>query len=131
VGVRSHSQEAQRVVAQYPEKINIFWERRDIRRRGSAGITVVAESLIELLQGKKVYLTFDVDVLDGATIGSSTGTPEPGGLSYNEVLDLWSRVLPHVDLVGADFTELSPIAGQHAPDFAVARLVYKLIGYVK
>lgn len=131
VGIRSHAKEAREVVERHHEKIRIFWERRDIRRRGSVGIPWVAESLIELLQGKKVYLTFDVDVLDGATIGSSTGTPEPGGLSYNEVLDIWYRVLPHVELVGADFVELSPIAGQHAPDFAVARLVYKLIGYVK
>ena len=131
VGIRSHAPEAQEVMEKHQEKIHIFWERRDIRRRGAQGIAWVAESLIELLKGKAVYLTFDVDVLDGATIGSSTGTPEPGGLSYNEVLDLWDRVLPHVQLVGADFVEHRPIEGMHAPDFAVARLVYKLIAYIK
>lgn len=128
VGIRSHAPEAQEVVERHQEKIHIFWERRDIRRRGAQGIAWVAESLIELLKGKAVYLTFDVDVLDSGTIGSSTGTPEPGGLSYNEVLDLWDRVLPHVHLVGADFVEHRPVEGRHAPDFAVARLVYKLIG---
>jgi agmatinase len=60
----------------------------------------------------------------------AVGTPEPGGLSWEEVTALLRRVALRRNIVGADVVELAPIGGMHMPDFVAARLVYKLISYV-
>jgi agmatinase len=78
--------------------------------------------------GREVYLTFDVDGLD-ISIMPATGTPEPGGLSYGQALELIKAVAQRKHLVGADFVELAPIKKMPAYDFLVAKLVYKLIRY--
>jgi len=78
--------------------------------------------------GDPVYITLDVDVFDPA-IMSATGTPEPGGLDWMTVLALLRRVFEKHQVVGCDVVELAPIPGIAAPDFLVAKLVYKLIGY--
>ena len=59
----------------------------------------------------------------------STGTPEPGGASWYETLRFLRRVLTEREVVAADVVELAPAPGIHAPDFLVAKLVYKLINY--
>lgn len=78
--------------------------------------------------GPDVYLSFDVDAFDPALV-SATGTPEPGGLQWYPVLRLLRRVFAQRTVHAADVVELAPIPGFHAPDFLVAKLVYKLIGY--
>jgi agmatinase len=78
--------------------------------------------------GPKVYLTFDVDYLDPSLM-PSTGTPEPGGGDWYRTLRFLRRVFAERDVVGADVVELAPIPGLHAPDFLVAKLVYKLLAY--
>jgi len=78
--------------------------------------------------GPKVYLTFDVDYFDPALV-PSTGTPEPGGASWYKTLRFLKRVLAEREVVAADVVELAPAPGMHAPDFLVAKLVYKLINY--
>lgn len=78
---------------------------------------------------ENIYLTFDVDVLD-SSIMPSTGTPEPGGLSWYETLDILRAVAKNKKIIGADFVELAPIKGFNAPNFLVAKLIYKLIGYI-
>ncbi len=75
-----------------------------------------------------VYLTFDVDFFDPALI-PATGTPEPGGGFWHETMRFLGRVFREKRVVGMDVVELSPIDGFHAPDFVVARLVYRAIGY--
>ncbi|MDP2926877.1 MAG: agmatinase [bacterium] len=77
---------------------------------------------------KNVYLTFDIDGLD-PSIMPATGTPEPGGLGFYEVLNLIKRVAKARRIVGADLVELSPLPGVVAPDFLAAKLAYKIIGY--
>lgn len=74
-----------------------------------------------------VYITFDVDCFDSA-IMPSTGTPEPGGLTWYQVMDLLQKVSAGRRICGFDVVELAPIAGMHAPDFTAAKLVYTLIG---
>ena len=61
----------------------------------------------------------------------STGTPEPDGLSYNELTTILKGVLARKRLLGLDFTELSPPAGNNltAPNFLVAKLIYMTLGY--
>lgn len=78
---------------------------------------------------KNVYITFDVDALDPG-IMPSTGTPEPGGLDYYSVLDIFKAVAKEKNIVGFDFVELAPIKGLNHPDFTIARSIYKLMGYI-
>lgn len=78
---------------------------------------------------KDVYITLDIDVLDPG-IMPSTGTPEPGGLDYYEVLDILKGVAREKNIVGFDVVELAPIKGLIAPDFTAARIIYKLMGYI-
>ena len=77
----------------------------------------------------KVYLTFDLDALD-PSIMPSTGTPEPGGLGWYEVLNLIKKISEKKEIIGADVVELDPMPGFHAPDFLAAKLVYKIISYI-
>lgn len=75
-----------------------------------------------------VYITFDVDYFDPSLV-PSTGTPEPGGGDWYRTLRFLRRVFKERQVVGCDVVELAPVPGLHAPDFLVAKLVYKLIGY--
>lgn len=76
--------------------------------------------------GKDVYVTFDLDFLD-PSIMPATGTPEPGGASWQQAIALLSRVFKEKNVVGMDFCELAPIPGQRAPDFTAAKLAYKAL----
>ena len=75
-----------------------------------------------------VYITIDVDGFDPA-IMPSTGTPEPGGLSWYEGLSLLRRVIERRTVVGCDIVELSPMPGNAAPNFLCAKLLYKILSY--
>ena len=88
-----------------------------------AWIRQVLERLTE-----KVYITIDLDVFD-PSIMPSTGTPEPGGLSWYDVLALLRTVSRHKDVVGFDVVELCPQPNNKSPDFLAAKLIYKLLGY--
>lgn len=78
--------------------------------------------------GEKVYITIDLDVFD-PSIMPATGTPEPGGLLWNETLDLLKMVFKQCDVIGFDIVELAPMEGLSAPDFLAAKLYYKLLSY--
>jgi agmatinase len=78
--------------------------------------------------GDTVFITFDVDYFDPALM-PATGTPEPGGPDWYRTLRLLRRVFTEKKVVGADVVELAPMGGNAAPDFVVAKLVYKMIGY--
>ena len=73
-----------------------------------------------------VYITLDIDGLDCSVV-PGTGTPEPGGLSYQQVVDLIISVGKNKKIVGADIVEVMPIATSHTSEFIAARLAYKLI----
>ena len=77
---------------------------------------------------EKVYITIDLDVFDPSLM-SSTGTPEPGGLLWYDVLELLRRVCEKTDVVGFDVVELCPDDRNRAPDFLAAKLIYKLLSY--
>jgi agmatinase len=76
---------------------------------------------------EQIYITFDVDCFDAA-IMPATGTPEPGGLTWYQVMDLLHKVSAKRTVCGFDVVELAPIPAMHAPDFTAAKLVYKLMG---
>ena len=78
--------------------------------------------------GKEVYVTIDLDVFD-PSIMPSTGTPEPGGLLWYDVLALLKAVCRRTTVVGFDVVELCPTETNRAPDFLAAKLIYKLLSY--
>jgi agmatinase len=77
----------------------------------------------------KVYITLDLDVFD-PSIMPSTGTPEPGGLGWYQVLRLLKLVSMKKTVVGFDIVELCPKAGDKSPDFLAAKLIYKMLSYI-
>ena len=77
---------------------------------------------------KQVYLTLDLDVLD-PSIMSSTGTPEPGGMGWYELITLLRKVASERQIVGFDVVELCPNPTVRAPDFLAAKLIYKILTY--
>ncbi|MFQ5441813.1 MAG: agmatinase [Thermodesulfobacteriota bacterium] len=94
----------------------------------AGGAEKTAEGIIKNLSGN-VYLTVDIDVLD-PSIMPSTGTPEPGGLGWYEILKVLKKVISKKTVRGFDVVELAPLAGVAAPDFLAARLVYKIMAYI-
>ena len=82
----------------------------------------------KIIKNKKVYLTFDVDGLD-LSIMPATGTPEPGGLFWDETINIIKIAAKFSQIVGADLNELSPIKGFDSYNFLAAKLVYKIISY--
>lgn len=101
------------------QKVRIFWARD----KDSWKIENILENLTE-----DVYISFDVDVFD-PSIMPSTGTPEPGGLYWQEVLSILKQVFSKKNVIAVDIVELCPIKSFPAPDFMTAKLVYKMIGY--
>lgn len=78
--------------------------------------------------GETVYVTVDLDALD-PSIMPAVGTPEPGGLSWQETLSILRAVAQRSRVVGLDVMELAPNEGPTHAAFTAARLTYKLIGY--
>ena len=76
--------------------------------------------------GKQVYITIDLDVLDPAYM-PSTGTPEPDGLTYREVINLLKIISMEHHIIGLDVVELCPHHENKAPDFLAAKLIYQFL----
>ena len=83
-------------------------------------------TLIDTL-AENVYVTIDLDGIDSGEM-PAVGTPEPGGLSWQEVSDLMTAVSARRRIVGFDLTELAPDLGPKACSYAAAKLAYRLIG---
>ena len=120
VGIRALTRE-ERELERVRDDISIFFA--DDIHSGDAWMNDVMSTL-----GPDVYITFDVDCFDPSLV-PATGTPEPGGLQWYPVMKLLRRVMTERNVVSADVVELAPIPGLHAPDFLVAKLIYKMIGY--
>ena len=121
VGIRNIS-EAEMKWWREKKPSTIFWARDYCRGKHSV------EEVLDALGDRPVYLTIDLDGLDPSVI-PGTGTPEPGGLSWYQALDLLRPLLERKNVVGCDILELSPIAGENVSEFAAAKLIYKIIGY--
>ncbi|HVO66718.1 MAG TPA: agmatinase [Syntrophales bacterium] len=86
------------------------------------------QKVCEYLSGD-VYITIDIDILD-PSIMPATGTPEPGGIYWKDLLRIIRGVSRRCRVRGFDVVELSPIPGMVAPDFLAAKLVYRIMGYL-
>jgi agmatinase len=78
---------------------------------------------------ENVYLTIDCDFFDPGLM-PAVGTPEPNGFEWHETVTFLRSLSERRRIVGFDITELSPIPGLIHPQFIVAKLIYKLIGYI-
>lgn len=87
-----------------------------------------AENVCKDLRGD-VFITIDLDVFD-PSIMPATGTPEPGGLFWSDVLQLLRLVSASCNIRGFDVVELAPLPGIVAPDFMAAKLIYRMMGYI-
>lgn len=121
IGIRNYSsEEAERIRAGIPGyRLVHAWEMEE-----DAWI----EKSLAGIDGRAVYLTFDVDYFDPALI-PATGTPEPGGGAWWPTLRFLEALFRRARVVACDVVELAPVPGLHHADFTVARLVYKLIGF--
>ena len=120
VGIRNISAEEIPFLESDKHRIDIFWAKDKTYRK--------AEDVAKVVGDNPVYITFDVDGFDSG-IMPATGTPEPGGLYWDEVMNIISEVSKRAPIVGADVVELSPRKGLHACDFICAKLVYKILSY--
>ncbi len=119
LGIRSISIEEARRVQQ--ENIPLY-TMRDLKRSNPA----VKEALDMLPD--PVFVTVDADVFDWGVI-SCTGTPEPGGLFWHEALDLLHSIFRSKKVSGFDVVELAYRDADRNSPFAVAKLIYKMLGF--
>ncbi len=119
-GIRNISKSEITFLKKNASRINIFWAK-DKKNWN-------LQKFKKMIKGKTVYLTFDVDGLD-SSIMPATGTPEPGGLLWDETLNIIKIAAKNSNIVGADINELSPIKGFNSYNFLVAKLAYKILSY--
>jgi agmatinase len=121
VGIRAISAEEVAFYEANRDRITIHWAKDQARWD--------IEEIVAPLRGRPVYVTFDIDALDGAVM-PATGTPTPGGLGYWQALAI-VRCACEVagQVIGADLVEFAPIPGLHAFDYTAAALAYKLLAY--
>ena len=115
VGIRSSAIEEKKNIN--PERI--FYAHR--LKEDANWMQQVSEQL-----GEHVYVTIDLDVLDPAYM-PSTGTPEPDGLTYREVINLLKTIIKNHHIIGLDVVELCPHHEIKAPDFLAAKLIYQIL----
>jgi len=119
-GIRNISEGEIPFLKKNSKRINIFWAK-DKKKWN-------LNTFKKIIKNKTVYLTFDVDGFD-SSIMPATGTPEPGGLFWNESLEIIRIAAKNSNIVGADINELSPIKGFNSYNFLVAKLAYKILAY--
>ena len=119
-GIRNISQSEILFLKKNKSRINIFWAKDKSKWN--------LNKFKKLIKNKTVYLTFDVDGLD-SSIMPATGTPEPGGLLWDETLNIIKIAAKNSNIVGADINELAPIKGFNSYNFLVAKLAYKILSY--
>ena len=119
-GIRNISASEIHCLKKNYSRVNIFWAKDKMKWN--------LNKFKKMIKGKTVYLTFDVDGLD-SSIMPATGTPEPGGLLWDETLNIIKIASKNSNIVGADINELAPIKGFNSYNFLVAKLAYKILSY--
>ncbi|GHO50006.1 agmatinase [Ktedonospora formicarum] len=119
IGIRSFSPEEAEFLKKEQPNVAVVWAYQ--MAKGLARIPWERLS-------KHTYITVDLDAIDPSEM-PAVGTPEPGGLSWYQVLDLIREICQRSEVVGMDVVELCPMEGQTRADFLAAKLVYKMLGY--
>ena len=119
-GIRNISAEEIPILKKNKKRISIYWakdkKKWDLKK------------FKKQIKNRDVYITFDVDGFD-SSIMPATGTPEPGGIYWDEALEIIKIASKNSKIVGADVNELAPIKGFNSYNFLVAKLVYKILSY--
>jgi len=119
-GIRNISSSEISFLNKNKKRIHIFWAKD----KPKWNLNIFKKKI----KNKNIYLTFDVDGFDSSLM-PATGTPEPGGLFWNETMEIIKIAAKFGNIVGADVNELAPIRGFDSYNFLVAKLVYKIISY--
>ena len=119
-GIRNISGSEVKYLNKNKSRIKIFWAKDKSKWN--------LQNFKKHIKNKNVYLTFDVDGFD-SSIMPATGTPEPGGLFWDETLNILKIAARNSNIVGGDINELSPIKGFNSYNFLVAKLAYKILSY--
>ena len=119
-GIRNISTSEIPFLKKNKSRIDIFWAKDKLNWN--------LKKFKKMIKNKTVYITFDVDGLD-SSIMPATGTPEPGGLLWEETLNIIKIAAKNSNIVGADINELAPIKGFNTYNFLVAKLAYKILSY--
>ncbi len=122
VGIRSLSPEEAAVIRE--GRVRTFY------RHGTRDVEAAAGSIVDALRTRDVYVSIDVDAFDPSLV-AGTGTPEPGGLSWWEVLALLRAVSVMRRVVAFDVVETLPLEGQAVSEFVAARMIYRFMGYLE
>ncbi|UCG79101.1 MAG: agmatinase [Nitrospirota bacterium] len=125
VGIRSQCIEESELIKK--EGIKTFYSLHIRNGRYGHGDSWHEEVIASL--GKNVYLTIDCDFFDPSVI-PAVGTPEPGGFGWDETMRFLRKLAERRNITGFDVNELQPIPSLSYADFTVAKLIYKLIGYI-
>lgn len=120
VGIRNISAEEIPFLERHKARITIHWAKDRARWDWDA--------IVAPLKGKSIYLTVDLDGFDSSLM-PATGTPEPGGLFWDDMMALLEAASKAGTIVAADIVELAPRPGLHACDFLAAKLGYKILNY--
>ncbi len=120
VGIRNISLEEARFWEKNKKRVSIFWARDRAGWR--------AADIVKALGNCPVYLSFDVDAFDSSLM-PATGTPEPGGLFWDDVMTILRAAIRAKKVVGADVVELAPQKGLHACDYLTAKLCARILAY--
>ena len=119
-GIRNISSSEVPFMKKNKKRIKIYWAKDKTKWN--------LNEFKKIIKNKKVYLTFDVDGFD-LSIMPATGTPEPGGLFWDETIKIIKMAAKSSHVVGADINELSPIKGFNSYNFLIAKLAYKILSY--
>ena len=119
-GIRNISSSEVQFLKKNSKRVKIFWAKD--KKKWNFNL------FKKIIKNKKIYITFDVDSLD-LSLMPATGTPEPGGLFWDDVTNLIKIASKHSNIVGADINELAPIKGFPGYNFLVAKLAYKILSY--
>ena len=105
-------------------RINIHFAKD----KRSWNIKEIIAPLVNKNCDRPVFITFDIDGFDSSLM-QATGTPEPGGIFWDDALDIIREASKMCNIVGADVVELAPMKGLHSCDFLAAKLCYKILNY--
>ena len=119
-GIRNISSGEVKFLKKNSKRVKVFWAKD--KKKWNLNL------FKKIIKNKKIYITFDVDSLD-LSLMPATGTPEPGGLFWDDVINLIKIASKYSNIVGADINELSPIKGFPGYNFLVAKLAYKILSY--
>jgi len=126
VGIRSQCREEASFIKR--KKLSTFYAF-DLKGRHYAADQHAWHDVVIDTLSENVYLTIDCDFFD-PTLMPAVGTPEPGGFGWYESISFLRRLAERRRIVGLDITEFSPIRGLIYPQFVIAKLIYKVIGYI-